>query len=356
MTFSIRKAIVDSAEYPFKYVDAAIKLDQNESPDDFPPELKAEVLRRLSLTPWNRYPDLNAEQLCRQIAEYESWPEEGVVVTTGSNVLISLICQIAGIEQRVLTVKPSFALYALDARLLGAEVTEVPLLDDFSVDVAGLTSTIGSVAASGASEKGVIYLPQPQAPTGGTVAMSDLRTLAENSAGWLLVLDEAYGDFSESDCKTIAADYPHVIILRTFSKSWGLAGLRLGYALTSKTVASSLRKVAPPFAVSVLQTVAAQVALSNPTYMRDRSRAIIEERERVYQSLKRHPTWEVFASQTNFLLIRTPDAAAAFDGLLRQGVLVRRQDSYHGLEGCIRVTVGAPHENDAFIAAAAVLR
>ena len=351
MIFSIRKAVEDSPTYPFQHVDAAIKLDQNESPEDFPEALKAEVLRRLASTRWNRYPDLHAEQVCKAVAGYENWPEDGVVVTTGSNVLIRLISQIAGIGQHVLTVKPSFALYALDGRLLGAHTTEVPLRDDLTVDVAGLQTAIKTVG-----RPGVLYLPQPQAPTGAVVSMADVRALAEASREWLLVLDEAYGDFSEADCKSIAAEFPHIVVLRTLSKAWGLAGLRLGYALMSEQVARNVKKMAPPFGVSVMQCVAAEVALSHPQYMKSRAQGIIDERERVYRALDEHPTWKVFPSHANFLLIRTLDATKAFEALRLRGLLVRRQDANYGLEGCIRVTIGAPHENDAFIAAAAALR
>jgi histidinol-phosphate aminotransferase len=350
MTFSIRKAVEDSPSYPFQHVDAAIKLDQNESSDDFPDVLKAEVLRRLSETPWHRYPDLHAAPLRKALAVYEQWPEKGVVVTTGSNVLIGLISQIAGIGQQVVTVKPSFALYALDARLLGAETTEVPLRKDLTVDVAGLLDAIRT-----ADKPGVIYLAQPQAPTGASLSMREIRTLAEASREWLLVLDEAYGDFSGTDCKPIATAFPHVIILRTLSKAWGLAGLRLGYALTSEHVAAQLQKVAPPFGVSVMQSVAAEVALSHPQYMKSRAHRIVDERQRVYRALVDHPSWEVFPSHANFLLIRTPDATKAFAALHERGILVRRQDAHYGLEGCIRVTIGTPHENDAFIAAAAAI-
>jgi histidinol-phosphate aminotransferase len=350
MVASIRSAVTQSPDYPFKLIDAPIKLDQNEAPEDFPAELKAEVLRRLAEAPWHRYPDLHAETLCQAIGEHEAWPVAGVVTTTGSNVLISLLSQIAGIGKAVVTVKPTFALYALDANLLGGNTVEIPLRDDLTVDIAAVISAIRETPDA---DRGVVYLAQPQAPAGSALSSSDLMSLAEASSGWLLVLDEAYCQFSESDCKFIAEKHRHVVLLRTFSKSWGLAGLRLGYALTSEEVARQLKKMAPPFAVSVMQTVALQVALENPQYVNARIRTIIDERKRVHDILLNHPTWKVYRSHANFLLIRTPDAGKAFDQLLSHGVLVRRQDSYYGLGGCIRVTIGTRAENDAFLAAVA---
>jgi anaerobic selenocysteine-containing dehydrogenase len=157
-----------------------------------------------------------------------------------------------------------------------------------------------------------------------------------------------------SEVEALARRFPHVVLMRTFSKAWGLAGLRLGYVLASDEVARQLRKLVPPFAVSVMQTVAAEVALAHPGFMRASVARTIAERDRVAAALRAHPTWQVFPSSANFLLIRTPDAAQAWRTLLAGGVLVRRQDAQPGLEGCLRVTIGTPAENDAFLRAAGV--
>lgn len=351
MTSPIRAAVTASADYPFKPIDAPIKLDQNESPHDFPPHLKAEVQQRLLDLPWNRYPDLNAESLCAAIAAYEGWPASGVVVTTGSNVLIALLTQLAALGQRVVTVKPNFALYALGAKLLDTGLTEVPLRADFSLDADALIAALHADAQV-AGKTGVLYLPQPHAPSGSLASREELRAILAASCDWLTVIDEAYYQFAATDAKELAKANPHVVLLRTFSKAWGLAGFRLGYALTSDEVARQLRKLAPPFGVSLMQTVAAQVALVNAGYVQERVREAVQERERVYQALLRHPSWQVFPSQANFLLIRTPDAAQAFAQLLACGVLVRRQDSNFGMEGCIRMSIGTPAQNNAFLAAA----
>lgn len=142
------------------------------------------------------------------------------------------------------------------------------------------------------------------------------------------------------------------MLLRTFSKAWGLAGARVGYALTSEEVARQLRKLVPPFAVSVMQSECIRVALEHPRYMYERVQRIVDERERITRALSDHVSWKVSPSGGNFLLIRTPDAKHAFEHLLRHGVLVRRQDSYFGLEGCVRVTVSTRAENEVFLLAA----
>ncbi|MCU0761560.1 MAG: histidinol-phosphate aminotransferase family protein [Hydrogenophaga sp.] len=360
VTTAIRAAVRTSPDYPFDLVAAPVKLDQNEASADFPAALKALALERIQRLPWHRYTDLNAEGLCAAIARHEGWDPAGVVVTTGSNVLIALLIQLSAIGGRVVTVKPNFALYALDARLLGAALTEVPLNDRHSIDVEALAAVLaGTVPAAEGEEggvaappKGVVYLPRPHAPTGSVCGLDELERLAQLSAGWLLVVDEAYHQFADSNAEDLARRHPNVVLLRTFSKAWGLAGLRLGYALTSSAVASQLRKLAPPFGVSLLQSECAHVALEHSSYMVERVRQTVLERERLFNALVRHPLWQVYPSQGNFLLVRTPDAAKAHADLLGQGVLVRRQDKLHGLQGCFRVTVGSPEDNTRFLRAA----
>mgnify|MGYP006183605687 CR=1 FL=1 len=266
----IRPAVLASPDYPFSAVTAPIKLDQNESFEDFPAELKDLALERLRELPWHRYTDLNADALCNAVARHDGWAPEGTVVTTGSNVLIALLIQLSAMGGgRVLTVKPNFALYGLDARLLGAELTEVPLREDQSVDFDALIAALGQ--ASGPAARGVIYLPRPHAPTGSLCSLGDVERLALASQGWLLVIDEAYHHFMDSeDARALARRHPHVVLLRTLSKAWGLAGLRMGYALTSDGVARQLRKLVPPFGVSVLQTVCTLVALEHPGYVQAR--------------------------------------------------------------------------------------
>jgi histidinol-phosphate aminotransferase len=349
MTSPIRAAVKASPEYPFTPIDAPIKLDQNESADDFPSELKALVAERLNKLPWNRYPDLHSNALCDAIGRHEDWPRSAVAITTGSNVLIPLLTLLAGLGKRVVTVKPNFALYALGANLLDVPLTEVALKDDFSLDTAALISELHRTE-KGAG--GVLFLAQPHAPTGSGASIEELTAIVDAAPSWLVVIDEAYHHFSRKDFKRLARARQNVVLLRTFSKAWGLAGLRLGYVLTSEEVAHQLRKLIPPFATSVMQTVAAQIALENAEYMLERTRQVIKERERLYSALQRHPAWKTFPSEGNFLLIRTPDAEKAFKQLLEQGVLVRRQDSYFGLAGCIRVSIGTPAENDKFLAAA----
>jgi histidinol-phosphate aminotransferase len=342
----VRPVVRSAPDYPFTHYDAPVKLDQNESPHDFPPELKAKALERMAAAAWNRYPDMHAEGLRALLAEVEGWSAEGIVVTPGSNVLIHALADAAGIGQKVLTVSPAFSLYSLLGELLGERLVQVPLLDGFQLPVEQLQAELRE-------GPGLVYLAEPHAPTGVLHDLESVRAIVQ-AAGpqWLVVLDEAYYQFAGRDHKDLVLERENVLILRTMSKAWGLGGIRVGYALARPELAAQVRKLVLPFNLSTLAGEVARVALENPGYAQERAAVTVRERERVFAALREHPTWEVYPSSANYLLVRTPNAPAAWRALLDRGVLVRRQDSYPGLQGCLRVTIGTPEENDAFLAAA----
>jgi histidinol-phosphate aminotransferase len=177
-----------------------------------------------------------------------------------------------------------------------------------------------------------------------------------NAAGddWIVVLDEAYHEYSGRSHLEFLQK-PNVCILRTFSKAWGLGGVRLGYLLANPALAEHVQKIVSPFNVSALVTAALEVALEHPEYVQTRVTETLSERTRVFEALKDHPAWQIYPSQANYHLIRTRNAKLAHAQLLERGILVRRQDSYAGLEGCIRVSIGTPNENTEFIEAALAL-
>jgi histidinol-phosphate aminotransferase len=166
------------------------------------------------------------------------------------------------------------------------------------------------------------------------------------------VVDEAYQAFAGTDFRPLARANPSVAILRTFSKSWCLGGIRAGYLLGSPRVAAVVRALVPPFCIPAHTSVILLAALERPGYVAALVERIRAERARLLAELpKARPDWTVYPSAANYLLVRTPDAKAAWERLLAKGILVRRQDHYAGLEGCIRISVGTPAENDALLAA-----
>lgn len=332
------------ADYPYAKSDARIKLDQNESPEDLPPEVKARALERLAKLDWNRYPELHAEDVRAALARHEDWPEEGVVLAPGSNLLVLAL---ASAGRTVLDTVPAFPYYKGGAAAAGTPWRGLPLGPGFTLPLDGLLAAM-------ADPPGVCFLPVPHAPTGAMFAAADVERLAARAQerGWLLVVDEAYQAFAGTDFRYLARRHEHVAILRTFSKSWCLGGIRAGYLLGSKRVASVVRACLPPFCIPVHTSAILLSVLEAPGYVQPLAARLRAERERVLAALKQHPSWKPYPSAGNFLLVRTPDAAAAYQKLLAAGILVRRQDHYPGLEGCIRISVGTPAENDAMLAAA----
>jgi histidinol-phosphate aminotransferase len=337
--------LADVADYPYVKVAARIKLDQNESPDDLPPELKALALARLAALPWNRYPEIHADDVRVPLARHEDWPVEGVVLAPGSNLLILALASAA---RQVLDTAPAFPYYKGGAVAAGTPYRAIPLGPGFTLPLQGLLAAL-------TGPPGVLFLPVPHAPTGALFTTGDVTLLAERAraTGWLLVVDEAYQAFAGTDARPLARQNPHVAILRTFSKAWSLGGVRTGYLLGSPRVAAVARAMLPPFCIPATTGVILQAALEHPGYVGALVERIRAERARLFAGLAvAQPRWTAFPSAANYLLVRTPDARAAHEHLLSRGLLVRRQDHYPGLEGCIRISVGTPAENDALLAAA----
>lgn len=342
---TIRNAVKALAPYRFTPHAEPVKLDQNESPDDVPATLKARVVKRLADGAWNRYPDLTPTRLEARLAEHAGWDPDGVVVGNGSNTLIQALTVVAALGRRVVTVAPTFAVYATQARLLDAELVEVPLGPRFALPVEALRAVL-------AEGDGAFFLANPAAPTGNLFGAHEVAPLLEAAAsGTLAVLDEAYAEFAGAHLTELVARHPHAVSLRTFSKALGLAGARVGYALAHPEVARELRKALLPFSLDLWQLTVAEVLLDEPALVTERVAHVARERARLTERLAALPGLEPFPSRTNFVLFRAPDPAALHAALLRAGVVIRRQDHLPGAAGCLRVSVGTAAENDTFLAA-----
>ncbi|HEX7004681.1 MAG TPA: histidinol-phosphate transaminase [Trueperaceae bacterium] len=340
---SIRPRIRELAAYDFAPHPEGVKLDQNELPYDLPELLRQELLARIAALPLNRYPDLDASELRAALARLHDWPADGIVVTPGSNVLIQNLVIAAGIGQTVLLPTPTFSVYRMQASILGAELVEVPSGPAFRLPVADLLREMEG-------RRGLLFVANPAAPTGNLHDSDDLERLADAAGDrWLVVIDEAYGQFAGSDSSQLARR-PGVLSLRTLSKAFGLAGARVGYALTSPQLAGELRKVVLPFVVSGLQQAAALTMIEHNAEVEERARQVALERAWLQRSLNDVAGVHVFPSTTNFVLFRVDDGRSVYEGLLGKGVVVRPQ-SGPGLENCLRVTAGTREENERFLEA-----
>ena len=343
----LREAVTALPAYRFEHHPQRVKLDQNEAPDALAPDVLASAVERIKSIDFHRYPDLHPVALEEALARRHGWPVAGVVVANGSNVLIQALVILAGVGRAVVTVRPNFPVYAAQARLLGAETVEVPLADGFALPTTELLTAMRG-------RRGTLFLTDPAAPTGNLhdpASIDRVMTAADRSGSWLGVIDEAYGEFAGSDHSELVRRLPAAVSLRTFSKAAGLAGVRLGYALTSPEVATNLRKVLLPFSVSALQVAVGLSVLERQDVSAARVAAVARERPRVMAALAQLPGVEVFPSVTNFVLFRVSDPAAVHGALLDADVVIRRQDHLQGAEGCLRVSLGTASENDAFLVA-----
>ncbi len=336
------------APYRFTPHPEPIKLDQNESPDDVPRAVKERVFRHMAEVSWNRYPDLTPTVLEGRLAVRHSWDPAGVVVANGSNTLIQALTMVSGLGRAVVTVAPTFAVYASQARLLDADLVEVPLCDDFGLPSAGLRAAV-------ADRPGVLFLANPAAPTGNLFSETQVEDLFL-AAGpeMLVVIDEAYAEFAGASLMGLARRHPNAVILRTFSKALGLAGARVGFALAHPEVAQEVRKALLPFSVSPWQEAVAMALLDEPELVAARVEHVLKERDRITAALAKLPGLEPFPSRANFVLFKAADPPRLYQRLLQAGVVIRRQDHLPGAARCLRVSVGTAAENDAFLAACEV--
>lgn len=344
----IRDEVKVLSAYKFNNNSHKIKLNQNESPYELPPEVKEKVLTKLRSIPFNRYPEMQGETLRRIIAKQNNWVEDGVVLGGGSNTLIRYFIEACGLNQRILTVTPTFAVYSLDANLLDPKnLTEVPLNKDFSLPLELLKKELKQGS-------GVLFIANPAAPTGNLHSKEEMIeiALAARANDWTVVIDEAYYQFSETDFSSLVKDYQHVAVLRTFSKAFGLAGVRLGYALGNPKLILELRKTIPPFVISAIQLATVETVLEaikeGYNFVDNYLIEVKQERERIFKALDELKI-DYYPSVTNFFLLKVQNPADTHEAFLRQGILVRRQD--HLITGCLRVSIGTPVENNAFLVA-----
>lgn len=323
------------------------RLQWNENANGYPNDLKEEVLGRLARMDWARYPvQLRPFALCRKIANWLDVPEESVVVTGGSSDLIRVVMgALLGAGDTVVIPVPVFGQYTRYAKLAGATEVEIECRaeEEFALPVDEI------LAATKATQAKAIVLCAPNNPTGTVYSIEDLERIAAESNAIVLV-DCAYLEFCNIDLMPLVRRHPNVIMLRTLSKAFAMAGVRVGYAVTSPQLAVELQKAVSAFPISIFSDITAQVAIENAERFMQGVRATIAERERVASALRALGV-KVFPSGTNFLLVRPPTDGAKIVAHMRaqHNVLITDGGSWPQLRGYVRLSVGAPAQNDIVI-------
>jgi histidinol-phosphate aminotransferase len=342
---TIKPAVRNLRAYSLSPLHASVKINQNENPWDVPENVKAETLRRLDARPWSRYPEFVAASLQECLADFASWKADGVIAGNGSNELIqSLLMVTVNEAKRILISEPTFALYRQVATILGGDVVSVPLTATFQFDVPVLTEALRD------SKPEVMILCSPNNPTGSVIGDDDLKQLLRTAPG-LVVIDEAYHEFAGQSVVPLLNDFPNLVVLRTFSKAMGLAGMRLGYLLAAPQLVTEVRKAVLPYNLNVFSQTVAEVAIEMyEAELQPLVKRIIAERERLFTELNAIQGLEPVASRANFMIVRTAvEPRTIFNELLARDILVRDVSGYPMLKEYFRFNVGTPQENDRLI-------
>jgi histidinol-phosphate aminotransferase len=334
--------------YGAPQLDVAVRLNTNETPWAPPAELSRRLADRIAAgLPLHRYPDRDAVALRTAIGAREGLPVDRVWAANGSNeVLAQLFAAYGGHGRTVLLAEPGYSAHPLLATTTGTATAVVPLDDRFEL------TPSAAAAAVAAHRPAVVCLASPNNPTGVPVSPEAVRA-AHDAFDGLVVLDEAYVELSDDPGRgrALLDELDRLVVVRTFSKAWRLAGLRLGYLLGHDWVVQDLLKVRLPYHLDALTQQAGLVALELAEEVTAHVAVLVEERRRLHAALEAQPGVQVWPSAGNFLLLRVLDRPArdVFDALLAQGVLVRDFSTAPRLDGCLRVSVGTPEENARFL-------
>lgn len=324
-----------------------IKIDLNENPYDVPEALKRRVVERALARPWSRYPDPDAKALREKLAAFAGWRADGILAGNGSNELIeALLLATVGPGTRVLIPEPTFTLYGLLTRVLGGEIVPAPLGPEFEYDAGEIRRLRRELGAA------LTVVCSPNNPTGSLLEAEDVGRLCEDGDG-LVVVDEAYHEFSGQTVARLLARHPNLIVLRTFSQAMAMAGLRVGYLLASPALVRELGKVRLPYTIDFFSQAAAEAALEEWETLRANVERLVEAREELLHRLYRIPGIRPYPSRANFILFEVleADPGAIFESVRRRDVIVRDVSSHPRLSRCLRVSVGSPSENEAFLTA-----
>ncbi len=326
-----------------------IKLDAMENPWPWPEEIKHAWLQRLEKVSFNRYPDARAMGLRLRLGETMGVPVGmELLLGNGSDEIIQMILlALAKPRAVVMAPTPSFVMYALTAQFVGMEFVPVPLRPkDFMLDIEMMCAAIRKY------QPAVIFLAYPNNPTGNLFESDEIETIIQATEG-LVVVDEAYHAFAGKSFMPRLPDYKNLLVMRTLSKL-GLAGLRLGMLAGDPAWLQEFDKVRLPYNINSLTQASAEFALEHFDFFQQQAARICEERTRLAANMAGLSNIEIWPSAANFILFRVRGKTAddIFQGLRERGVLIKKFDGVDTLlEGCLRVTVGTPQENDVFIKA-----
>ena len=338
-------ALMDGYHSP--QVDVAVRLNTNESPAPPPDAWRQAYAEAVSALDWHRYPDRAATDLRAALASLHEVEPANVFVANGSNeVLQTLLLTYGGPGRTAAMWEPTYALHAHISRLTGTAVVQGERAADLSTDLAEVRRVFDEASPT------IAFLCSPNNPTGMVDDEATVRQVLAltEAADALLVVDEAYGQFAPWSALGLVDEHVPLVVTRTFSKTWSMAAARLGYLIGPAAIVAELEKVVLPYHLDAAKQLAGTLALDYVDEMNDRVAHLVEERGRLVAGLADLPV-HCWPSGANFVLFRPEhhDGGAVWQALLDRSILVRNFSTMPRLEGCLRVTVGTPAEDDAFL-------
>ena len=291
----------------------------------------------------NRYPDPYSTELRGALAKFLAVPTDRIFVGNGSDEAIDLLIRLfVEREEEILIVEPTYGMYRVAANVAGVKAAGFSLSVDLTLDVDALLAQV-------TPKTKMIFCCSPNNPTGTLLKLQDVEKISKNFQG-MLVVDEAYVEFSsKSSFAPKINDIENLVVLRTFSKAWGLAGIRVGYAIANKITIEYLNKIKPPYNLNRISAKIALEALRDPSKMTTMKEAILQERTRLAKNLS-DLGFKVYPSEANFLLARYPGVASMGKRLAEEfGIIIRDFSSQALLKDCVRISVGTPEQDDLLI-------
>jgi histidinol-phosphate aminotransferase len=332
--------------YHSPQLDVAVRLNTNEAPTPPPAGFGERLAAVLATIDWHRYPDRSYRALRSAIAELHGVEPDQVFAANGSNEVLQTLCLTYGGPGRTAAVfEPTYALHSHIPRITGTGLAVGERGPDFVLDVAEVRRVLADSAPA------ITFLCSPNNPTGMLEPEALVRAVADEAPG-LVVVDEAYGQFAPWSALELVDGERALVVVRTFSKTWSMAAARLGYLVGPAWLVAELDKVVLPYHLDAFKQAAGTVALSFAAEMRARVAGLVEERGRVVAALTDLPI-DVWPSAANFVLFRPRERSGdeVWKALVDRSVLVRNCASWPRLDGCLRVTIGSPREDDAFLTA-----
>jgi len=342
----VRDDLADLDPYVSPQQEARYQMNTNESPYEPPDAVMEEVVDQLRSTRFNRYPDKDASALVSALGNELGRSADGIWVANGSNeVFLHLFLGFGGPGRTSLTFEPTYSLHTLIPRITGTRTLSQARDDSFAIDLDRAVDRLRL------ERPDIVIACSPNNPTGNLESLPTITALLEEAPG-LVVVDEAYIEFGspEGSAVSLLDDHPNLIVTRTFSKAWRLAGVRLGYMLAHVDLIADLARVRLPYHLSSISQAFGIAALRHRDEMLEAVSALAEERDRMSVELQAMGI-RSYPSEANFVLFEVDDPAAVWSGLSERGVLVRNYGGMQGLERCLRVTAGLPEETDAFLGA-----